>query len=120
MRHTALATVAVAVTALALAGCSASSGADTPKATVTATTTAAQTPEVSTEQARTACVDAWAQVLDADVNADIDQPPTACQGLPAGDKLPLYIKGMEQRSEANRKEIDDCIQDPACTSVPIP
>ena len=117
MRH---ATIALLATiALTLTACT-SSNADQPKPTATATVTAAKTPEVSTEQARTACVDAWAQVLDADVNADIDQPPTACQGLPAGDKLPLYIKGMQQRSEANRQEIDDCIQDPACTGVSIP
>lgn len=82
-------TVIVLAAALALAGCSAASdGDDKPKATATAA--APKTPEVSAEEARAACVDAWTALLQEDADAGIKDAPA------------------------------ECVDDPSCTSIPIP
>ncbi|MFF9215611.1 hypothetical protein [Streptomyces viridosporus] len=108
----------IAIGALLLAALTAcSSGSDDkpdePNATATATKT------VDQAAARQACIDAWAEALqDAEVSSEDE--PAACDGLPEGDKLDRYMEGLAQRNEANRDEVQDCLDDPTCTSMPIP
>jgi outer membrane murein-binding lipoprotein Lpp len=108
----------MAAAALALAGCSSSDGdegGDDPKPTATASAT----PTLDAAAQREACVTAWAQAIQAGQD-DIDQEPEACQGLPAGDRLDRYMEGMQQRNQGNRDKIAECVEDPTCTSVPVP
>lgn len=95
MRTTALYATILAGT-LALAGCSNSDGGgDAPKATATTA------PALSPAEARTACIDAWADALQ-DADLDVDQEPAACEGLPEDDRLDRYMEGLRQRNAANR------------------
>ncbi|MFK4099370.1 hypothetical protein ACI2L1_04655 [Streptomyces sp. NPDC019531] len=110
-------TAVLAVCALALAGCS-SSDQEPEKKTVTVTAT--KTPELSATEQRTACVDAWAAVIQANTDAGPEDTPTECGSVPEDDQLDVYTEGLQQRNEANRAEIDACVADPTCTSVPIP
>jgi len=114
-RTTAIAVLTTA--ALALAGCSASAG-DDPKPT--ATVTATKAPTLSAAEQRTACVDAWAALLQANSDAPSDQAPTACDDVPESDRLAAYVEGMQQRNQANRDTLTDCLDTPGCTSLPIP
>ncbi|MEV2228393.1 hypothetical protein AB0H69_07410 [Streptomyces phaeochromogenes] len=117
MRHTTTALLTVAV--LALAGCSGSSKSDEPEKPA-ATVTASKSPKVSAEEARAGCVDAWAALLQENADADIDQAPAECDGVGEGEQLDAYMDGLQERNQANRDEIAECVEDPACTSVPIP
>lgn len=116
MRRTTTITATLAAAALTLAGCSSSDEGKPAKAT--ATVTATKTPELSAEEQLKACVDAWAEVLDQD--ADSEATPAPCQGVPDEDQLDAYMDGLAQRNQANRDEIAECVDDPSCTSVPIP
>ncbi|MER7738878.1 hypothetical protein ABTX34_11225 [Streptomyces sp. NPDC096538] len=112
------ATACAALLALAaLTGCS--SGSDDkpeqpeqPAATVTKT--------LDTAAARKACVDAWAELLQGDEDLGLEDEPSTCQGLPEDDRIDRYMDGLAQRNQANRDEVQACLDDPACTSVPIP
>ncbi|WP_112466679.1 hypothetical protein [Streptomyces triticisoli] len=114
--HTRTTAMAVAVLALVLSACS--SKPDQPDATPTATATA--TPTIDQAAARQACVDAWADVLQADPDAGLEDEPVPCDGLPKGDRIDRYMEGLQQRNKANRDRVAACVEDPACTSVPIP
>lgn len=113
------ATALLAVAALALAGCSSSGdGGSKPKAT--ATVTATKTPKLSAAEQREACVSAWAAVLhdNADADQNLDEP-TQCNGV-SGDHYGMYFDGMMQRNKENRDAAKDCLDDPTCTSLPVP
>jgi hypothetical protein len=119
MRRT-LTTAATAILLVGAAACS-SNPADDPKPAVTVTATA--TPSLSAADARQACLDAWRTWLDnepADYNAETDPAPTlpACAGRT--DSVDLGFKAVQERNAENRGKIDDCLADPACTSLPIP
>lgn len=73
--HTRTTAMAVAVLALVLSACS--SKPDQPDATPTATATA--TPTIDQAAARQACVDAWADVLQADPDAGLEDEPVPCE-----------------------------------------
>lgn len=113
MRHTT--TVLLAVVCLAVAGCS--SGGE-PAKTVTATVTAS--PSLSEAEAKQACVDAWLTVLTADGYDPDAEPvtPGECGGL--SGQATMYAEALAARNQANRDELDECLDDPSCTSVPIP
>lgn len=111
MRRTTVALLAAAC--LALAGCS--SGGEPEKETVTVTAT--KTPERSRAELRAACVDAWAEAIDA--GAD-DEEPAVCADVEGAQHADMYMEGLRQRNQANRDEIAECVEDPSCTSVPIP
>ncbi|MEV8354635.1 hypothetical protein ACFVTT_38605 [Streptomyces niveus] len=115
-------THAAAITAallLALTGCSGDSE-PTPAKTVTVT----KTPELSAEEARAACVDAWADTIssrpaDWDPETGDDPEPAACAGLPEDDWTDRYMDGLHQSNKANIDRLDDCLDDPTCTSFPL-
>lgn len=113
MRHTTV-TALLAAAVLALAGCSSSDGGKPAKATATVT----KTPKLDASEQRKACVDAWAKALDAD-DADPDQEPAACSGLPEGDRIDRYMEGLQQRNKAHRDAFDACTDDPSsCPTEP--
>ncbi|WP_055696503.1 hypothetical protein [Streptomyces silaceus] len=97
MRRTAI-TALLTAAALALAGCSSSDDSEPPKATKTVT----KTPKLSAAEQREACVDAWADVLLADEDAELEAEPEECDGLPDDDQLDRYMEGMQKRNEINR------------------
>jgi hypothetical protein len=111
MRRTVVALLAAV--ALALSGCSSSGEPEKPAATVTAT----KTPERSQAELRAACVDAWAEAIEA--GADDDEP-AVCADVEGAQHADMYMEGLRQRNQANRDEIAECVEDPACTSVPVP
>lgn len=110
-RTTTIAVLAAAV--LALAGCSSSDDSEPPKATATVT----KTPERSQAELRAACVDAWVEAIDA---GDEDDEPSVCAKVEGGQHTDMYMEGLKQRNQANRDEIAECVDDPSCTSVPVP
>lgn len=109
------ATALLAATALALAGCSSS---DDSKPTPTVTVT--KTPKLSAAEHRKACVKAWAKVLhdNADADQNLDEP-NVCAGA-GGDHYGMYWDGMMQRNRENQDAARDCLDDPTCTSLPVP
>lgn len=119
MRTTAIAAAAstAAVLVLTLGACSSSDGGggggDDRKPSASATPTLDQAAQ------REACVTAWAEAIQAGQD-DVNQEPEACAGLPASDRLDRYMEGLQQRNQGNRDEIADCVEDPTCTSVPVP
>ncbi|MEH0578980.1 hypothetical protein QBA54_31925 [Streptomyces sp. B21-108] len=70
--------------------------------------------------ARAACVTAWADVIQTNPDAGVEDEPGACDGLPEGDRLDRYMDGLKQHNQANRDKIAECADDPSCTSVPLP
>jgi hypothetical protein len=111
---------AACTTLLALAAftasCSSGDSDDKPEKpapTVTATKT------VDQAAAREACVDAWAEAIQANTDAGLEDEPAACAGLPEEDQIDRYMEGLRQRNEANRQRFDECTEDPTCTSVPV-
>ncbi|MFE2046649.1 hypothetical protein ACFXAZ_38210, partial [Streptomyces sp. NPDC059477] len=73
---------------------------------------------------RQACVDAWAETISNrpagfDPDTDSDAEPDACAGIPGDDWLDAYTDGLQQSNETGRNEIDECLEDPSCTSIPI-
>ena len=113
MRRTA--TTALAVASLALAGCT-SDGEPTKTVTVTAT----QSPKLSDTETRQACVDAWLTMMTTDGYDPDAEPetPAACDGL--SGQAEMYAEALRERNAANREELDECLADPSCTSMPIP
>jgi hypothetical protein len=113
MRRTTTALLAAAC--LALGGCS--SGGE-PTKTVTATVTAS--PSLSKAEAKAACVDAWLALMTADGYDPEAEPetPGECEGL--SGQAGMYAEALQARNQANRDEIAECVDDPSCTSVPIP
>jgi len=100
MHRTTALTAAVLLAVLGAAGCSSesSSGDTQPTATVTKTTT----PALSPEEARAACVDAWADALLDDPDLGVDAEPAECEGLPGDDRLDRYMEGLQKRNAINR------------------
>lgn len=118
MRPTYAAAVSAALL-LVLTGCS-SAGEPAPAKTVTVT----KTPEMSAEEKRAACVDAWADTISArpadwDPEVDNDPEPAQCTGLPEDEWLDMYWDGLAQSNEAGRQELGECLDDPACTAFPV-
>jgi hypothetical protein len=115
MRHTVTAVVCLLL-AGTLAGCSSSS--DDPKPTATKTVTA--TPSLSAAEQKQACVDAWHSLMTADGYDPDAEPPTPaqCGGLPG--QADMYMEALRARNAENRARVDECLEDPSCTSVPIP
>lgn len=111
MRRTTVALLAAV--AFALSGCSGDSEPEEPAVTVTAT----KAPERSQAELRAACVDAWAEAIDADADAE---EPAVCADVEGAQHADMYMEGLRQRNQANRDEIAECVDDPSCTSVPIP
>ena len=111
MRRTTVAVLA-AIT-LALSGCSGEAEPGKPAVTVTAT----KTPERSQAELRAACVDAWAEAIDA--GAD-EEEPAVCADVEGAQHADMYMEGLRQRNQANRDEIAECVEDPSCTSVAVP
>lgn len=113
-------TALLAATVLALAGCSAANG-DDPKPTVTVTKTSA--PKLTAAEKHQACVDAWtrtikARPVDFDSDTDHEEYPTECEGLPDG--LEMYSEASFAIAEANRASLEACLDEPTCTSWPLP
>lgn len=114
MRHTTATLLTAAC--LALAGCT--DGADESTKTVTATVTA--TPSLPEAEAKQACVKAWLTLMTADGYDPDAEPatPDECGGLPG--QADMYAEALAQRNAANRNELDECLNDPSCTTWPIP
>ncbi|WP_309029113.1 hypothetical protein [Streptomyces alfalfae] len=100
MRHITI-TAILATAALALAGCSSADDSEPPKATATVT----KTPKLSVAEQREACVDAWADVLLDDADAELEAEPGECDGLSEGDQMDRYMEGLQKRNEINRKAL---------------
>lgn len=102
MHRTTATAAAVLLLAVLTAGCSSEDGGGDQKPKPTATATETTEPALSEEEARTACVDAWADALLENADLGVDQEPAECEGLPADDRLDRYMEGMQQRNEINR------------------
>lgn len=118
--RTTTAMLLTAVTLTALTGCSGGDGKEPAETTVTVT----KTPELTAEEKRAECVDGWADTIssrpaDWDPDVDDDPEPTECAGLPEDDWLDMYYDGLAQSNEAGREELGECLDDPACTSLPV-
>lgn len=116
MRHT----TAVLLTAamLAIAGCS-SSGGEPEKETVTVTAS----PSLSEAESRAACVAAWRGWFDntpEGYDAEWDPAPAlpACAGR--ADSAQLGFEALRERNAENRARLDECLDDPGCTALPVP
>ncbi|MFE1845786.1 hypothetical protein [Streptomyces sp. NPDC059515] len=112
--RTATAGLSVLLAAVSLTACS-DGGTPDPKPTATVTRT------VDTAAQRAACVDAWAEQLqgntgEVDIVAD---EPAVCDGLPDTERGKRYMEGLFQRNEANRNRLDECLDDPTCTDLPV-
>ncbi|WP_328436922.1 hypothetical protein OHA71_06515 [Streptomyces sp. NBC_00444] len=101
---------------LALAGCS--SDSDEPESTPTVTVTAP--PSLSAAEAKQACTDAWHTLMTADDYDPDSEPatPVECEGLEG--QADMYMEALQARNAENRARVDECLEDPKCTSVPIP
>ncbi|MFD9864473.1 hypothetical protein [Streptomyces alboflavus] len=99
MRRTATALLAAAT--LTLAGCSSSDDSEPSKATATVT----KTPRFSAAEQREACVDAWAEVILDNADAELDQEPTECTDLPRDDRMDRYMQGLQKRNAINRSAL---------------
>jgi len=111
--------ILLAAACFALAGCSdSSSDDDKPQPAVTETVTA--TPSLSQAEARQACIDEWLAIMTESPGEEVDfeAQPAVCEGLPK--QLEMYSQAVLERGAANRERIDECVEDPTCTSVPIP
>jgi hypothetical protein len=105
-------TALLAAACLALAGCS-SSGDSKPTPTVTVT----KTPALSAAQQRAACVDAWADAIDA--GAGSDDTPSACKGLADSAQLDAYMSGLHERNKRAQASFKACTDDPSsCPTEP--
>jgi hypothetical protein len=105
MRHTTTALLLAAGLALAT-GCGSSSD-DKPTPTVTVT----KTPALSAAQQRDACVDAWADAIDA--GASSDDTPKACSGLADSVQLDAYMDGLSMRNRRAQASFKACTDDPS-------
>jgi len=101
---------------LLLAALTACSGGGDTEPVKTATVTATKTPTLSAEEARAACVDAWADSIgarpdDFDPETDSDPEPAECAGLPEGEWMDRYMEGLSisnQRGlEERQRELDE-------------
>ncbi|MGV9881449.1 hypothetical protein [Streptomyces sp. NPDC003006] len=106
----------LAASALALASCSSAADSEPPKATATVI----KTPSLSATEQREACVDAWSNALQKDADTDLDQEPAECDGLREDDQMDRYMEGLQKRNAINRGDVQECLDDPPCTSLPIP
>lgn len=114
MRTRTTAAAILAVAALALTACS--SGSDD-KPTQPASSSASASPPIDRTAARQACVDAWVQALE-DGTADADNEPSVCGAVP-GQSAEMYAEALLQHNKANRERLDDCLEDPSCTEMPV-
>jgi hypothetical protein len=114
--RTALATALLAL-ALGAAGCS-SDSSDSKPAKSTRQPAAAT---VDAAAARQACVDAVA-ALPANDDGEVpsDPIPGACKSLSKSDYVDAYMDGVEQGNQAARDDMQACLDDPTCTSYPLP
>ncbi|MFI6530500.1 hypothetical protein [Streptomyces uncialis] len=117
---------AATITALLLAttaGCSSGSGGDPkPAATVTETATPEQTYDA--DKARAGCVNAIAEAIanrpaGFDPDKDDDPRPAECDAIPEVDYTDAYMEGLERVNKQGRDKFSECLEDPACTSVPV-
>jgi hypothetical protein len=90
-----------------------------PTAAASSSTSAAATPTVDEVTARKACISAWLKILDKPGDPDPADQPTVCEQVP-GQAAAMYAEALKERNAANRKELDDCLDDPTCTEMPIP
>lgn len=104
---------AAAVAVLALTGCSSGSD-DKPQAP--AGGSAAASPTVDREAARRACVNGWLSALERD--PDTEDEPAVCSQVP-GQRAAMYAEAVRRQLQGNRDRMDDCLEDPACTELPI-
>lgn len=112
MRRTA-APVLLAV-GLTLTGCS-SSGGSPSKPTPTVTVT--KSPKLSAAEQQKACVDAWADAIDAGAGAD--QTPPACASLPESGQLDAYMAGLHERNKRAQASFRACTDDlSSCPTEP--
>jgi hypothetical protein len=111
---------AFAVLALTLTACSSSGsgGGDDKLATSATSSTASPSPTIDRAAARQACINQWVDLLEAD-SASAENEPAVCKQIP-GKSAEMYAEALRQRNEANRKPLDDCLEDPSCTALPVP
>lgn len=119
MRRTTVLLAAVLLLVGAAVDCS--SGGEPEKETVTVTASAS--PSLSEAEARQACVDAWRAWFDNEpegYDPDTDPLPSlpACEGR--HDRAELGFEALKERNEENRARLDECLDDPGCTEMPIP
>jgi hypothetical protein len=106
MRHTTTVLLATLLLAGGAVGCG-SSGGDKPAPTVTVT----KTPALSAAEQRAACVDAWADAIDAGASAD--DTPKACKGLADSAQLDAYMAGLHERNQRAQASFKACTDDPS-------
>lgn len=106
-------TAAAAVAALALlVSCSSDTGdgdkPDPPRRSASADPAAA----------REACVQAWADAFKKNPDVDLeDDEPAVCATAP-GRKSSMYLEGVRKKLDDGRQRLEECGEDPSCTTEP--
>lgn len=114
--HSRTVAAALAVLALAFAGaCSSDGEGSVPKPSGSS---AAASPTVDPAVARKACVDAWAEAIRQDPDSGEADVPVACSQV-SDDRSTLYGEAVRQKVQEGRDRMDACLEDPACTEMPI-
>lgn len=117
MRVRAAACTALLAVAALTVGCSSGSTDDKPTATAQPTVT----KTVDQAAVRQACVDAVADIPADDSGQVPSEPvPDACKSLSEHDYLNAYMDGIEQGNQQARDDMQACLDDPTCTSYPLP
>lgn len=118
MRHTVTKAAVTAVfTVLAAVGCGSSNEPAPDASASSSSAVASPTPTVDVEAARQACKQGWLDGFE-DGSVDDGQIPTECDGVP--NSAQIGMEALQERNAANRERMDDCLENPACTELPIP
>ncbi|WP_461712381.1 hypothetical protein [Streptomyces sp. DSM 41013] len=107
-----------AVLALALTACSSDETPDRPQET---DSSAPASPSADTAAAEQACKDAWSQATEngaiEDGSVSVDNPPAECDGVKNG--AGLAADAIREHIQKGRNRMEDCLDDPSCTELPI-
>jgi hypothetical protein len=106
-----------AVLALALTACSSDETPDRPETA----SSAPASPSADTAAAEKACKDAWTRAVKEgavdDGSVSVENPPAECDGVK--DQAGLAADALREDIQEGRDRMEDCLDDPACTELPI-
>lgn len=109
--RTRITVAAVVLIAMTVVGCSSSASDDKPAKTPTSQP-ARPTPTLDPAEARTACVDAIADAIQADNDPeDTGTRPDECKAVSDSDWLDVYMEGLRLHNKRNRDALGGAIDD---------